>query len=154
MTRAKIVTILGKLSGVDADAYKTSSFTDVKAGGTFQPYIEWAYKNGIIQGEGKGKFNPNRAVTREETALILQNYAKTTSYSLPDVHKSVVFTDSKSIGKLYMEAVQAMQTSGIMSGKDNGNFNPKSVVTRGEFSAILYRYIRLTIEPDTAQDGH
>ncbi len=35
---------------------------------------------------------------------------------------------------------------------DSGNkFNPKSSVTRAEVSSMLYRYIKLTIDPDTAQ---
>lgn len=48
MSRGMLVTALGRLAGADISGYKTSSFTDVAVGSTFQPYIEWAYKKGII----------------------------------------------------------------------------------------------------------
>lgn len=37
------------------------------------PYIEAILQNNIMSGDGKGKFNPTRAVTREEAARVLKN---------------------------------------------------------------------------------
>ena len=37
------------------------------------PYIEAILQNNIMSGDGKGKFNPTKAVTREEAARILKN---------------------------------------------------------------------------------
>lgn len=151
MSREMLVMALGRLAGADVSIYKASSFTDVKAGGSFQPYIEWAYKKGIIQGTGNGQFAPDRAVTREEIAGILQNYAKVTGYNLPVTRRAAAFTDGSSIGSAYSDAVRALQQAGIMMGEDNNRFNPGSSATRGEVSAMLYRYIKLTIDPSTAQ---
>ncbi|MEA4847496.1 MAG: S-layer homology domain-containing protein [Clostridiaceae bacterium] len=151
MSRGMLVTVLGRLAGADVSGYKTSSFTDVKAGSTFQPYIEWAYKKGVIQGTGNGKFEPDRAVTREEIAVIFANYAKATGYTLPVTREVVTFTDGSSIGSSAKDAVKVMQQAGIMSGKNNGYFDPKGSATRAEVATMLQRYIKLTINPATAQ---
>ncbi|WP_250228793.1 S-layer homology domain-containing protein [Anaeropeptidivorans aminofermentans] len=151
MTREMLVTALGRLTGVDVKAYTTNSFTDVKAGSTFRPYIEWAYKKGIVQGIGNQQFAPDRAITREEVAVIFANYAKATGYKLPVTREAVTYADASSIGSIYKAAVTAMQQAGIMMGETNNRFNPKSNATRAEVSAMLHRYIKLTIDPDTAQ---
>ncbi len=151
MTRGMLVMALGRLANVDTKAYTTNSFKDVKADSAFRPYIEWAYKNGIIQGTGNGKFEPARAITREKIAVIFANYAKATGYTLPVTRKVTTYTDASSIGSTYKTAVTALQQAGIMMGGSGKKFNPKSNATRAEVSTMLHRYIKLTINPDTAQ---
>ncbi|WP_342758922.1 S-layer homology domain-containing protein [Kineothrix sedimenti] len=151
MTRGMLVTALGRLAGVDTKAYTTNSFTDVKADSAFRPYIEWAYKKGIIQGIGNQQFAPDRAITREEIAVIFANYAKATGYKLPITREATTYADAASIGSAYKTAVTSMQQAGIMMGGTGNKFNPKSSATRAEVSSMLHRYIKLTIDPDTAQ---
>lgn len=151
MTRGMLVTTLGRLAGVDTKSYATNSFTDIKADSTFRPYIEWAYKKGIVQGIGNQQFAPDRAITREEIAVIFANYAKTTGYELPVTREATIYADASSIGSVYKTAVTAMQQADIMMGGSGNKFNPKASTTRAELSAMLYRYIKLTIDPATAQ---
>jgi glucan-binding YG repeat protein len=151
MARGTLITVLGRLSGVDAKAYTTNSFTDVKADSAFRPYIEWAYKKGVVQGIGNQQFAPDRAITREEIAVVFANYAKATSYKLPVTREATAYADASSIGSIYKMAVTAMQQAGIMMGGTDNRFNPKSNATRAEVSSMLHRYIKLTIDPATAQ---
>lgn len=151
MTREMLVTALGRRAGVDTKAYTTNSFTDVKADSAFRPYIEWAYKKGIIQGIGNQQFAPDQAITREEIAVIFANYAKATGYKLPITREATTYADAASIGSAYKTAVTSMQQAGIMMGGTGNKFNPKSSATRAEVSSMLHRYIKLTIDPDTAQ---
>ena len=153
MTRGMLVTVLGRMIGVNAKDYTANSFTDVDTDKYYLPYVEWAYKNGIVKGIGNQQFAPERAVTREEIAVIFANYAKAAGYKLPVVREKTPYTDDSSIGGVYKDAVTAMQQAGIMMGEgDNGNeFNPGSNATRAEVSAMLHRYIKLTINPGTAQ---
>ncbi|WP_312279827.1 S-layer homology domain-containing protein [Oscillibacter sp.] len=67
------------------------------------PNIEWAYKKGIIQGIGGNQFAPDRAIIREEIAVILQNHAKATGYTLPVTRNAVTFTDTSNIGSAYQK---------------------------------------------------
>jgi hypothetical protein len=151
MSRGMLVTALGRLAGVDVSNYKTVSFTDVAADQYYAPYIEWAYKNGIVSGISNSQFAPNRAITREEIALILSNYAKATGYTLPVTREAAAFADDSVIGSTYENAVKAMQQAGIMMGGTGNKFNPGVSATRAEISAMLHRYIKLTIDPATAQ---
>ena len=151
MTRGMLVTALGRLAGVDTKAYTTSSFTDVNADSAYHPYIEWAYKKGMIQGIGSNQFAPDRAITREEIAVIIANFAKATGYTLPVTREATTYADASSIGSTYKTAVTAMQQAGIMMGGTSNKFNPKSNATRAEVSSMLGRYIKLTIDPNTAQ---
>lgn len=151
ITRGILATALGRLSGADVSGYKASSFRDVKAGSVLQPYIEWAYREGIMQGVGNSQFAPDRAVTREEIAVILQNYAKATGCKLPATREAVTFADASSIGNSCKTAVTAMQQAGVMMGRSDNRFHPKSSATRAEVSAILHRYVKLTVDPATAQ---
>ncbi len=151
MTREVLVMALGKLAGVDTKAYTTNSFTDVKAGSSYRPYIEWAYTKGIIQGISDGKFAPDRAITREEIAVIMVNYAKVMDYKLSVNRSAIAFEDASSIGSNYAETVKSMQQAGILMGETNNKFNPKANVTRAEVSAMIHRLVKLTIDPTTAQ---
>ncbi len=150
ITRGILAAALGRLSGADVSGYsRTSSFRDVETGSVIQPYIEWAYKKGIMQGAGNRQFAPDKALTREEIAVILQNYAKVTGYRLPVTREAAAYADSNAI--TYKIAVKAMQQAGVLMGKSDNKFNPKSYATRAEVSAMLYRYIKLTVDPATAQ---
>lgn len=151
ITRGALVAALGKLAGIDVTSYSTNSFSDVVLGSTLQPYMEWAYKTGIVQATNNGKFELNRAITHEELALIFANYAKVTGYTLPVAREAIIYTDASSIGSTYKTAVTAMQQSGVLMGSSGNQFHPKSDVSRAVASAMLHRYIKLTIDPSTAQ---
>ena len=69
LTRAMFVTVLGRMAGVDASSYQAQSeFSDVAKDAYYAPYVAWAKKHGITGGTGAGKFDPDRAVTRQEMA--------------------------------------------------------------------------------------
>ena len=151
MTRGMLVTALGRLAGVNGKDYDTNSFSDVQKDSSYRPYIEWAYSKGIVYGIGDGTFAPDKSITREEMAVIFERYAKATGYNIPITREASTYADKESIGSEYRAAVTAMQRSGIMMGIDGNKFNPKGTATRAEVSAMLSRYIKLTITPETAQ---
>jgi len=128
MTRGMLVTVLGRLAGADMDQYKGNNFLDVKSDSPFRPYIEWAFEQGITQGIGARQFAPDRAVTREEIALLFANYAKVTGYDLPVVLEATAYGDA------------------------GNRFAPQSNATRAEISSMLYRYIKRMTAPFSGQN--
>ena len=74
VTRAQVITALGRMAG--AKQVETRDFTDVVANSWYSGYVGWATGNGIVQGDGKGHFMPDRMVTSEELNLMLGRYAK------------------------------------------------------------------------------
>ena len=77
ITRAEVATVLynaatdGKGTATGTD----SGFSDVASDAWYAPYVAWAHKVGVVNGDG-GEFRPNDEVTTEEFAAMLANYAK------------------------------------------------------------------------------
>ncbi len=151
MSRGMLAAVLGRLAAAEVGNYSASSFIDVPAGSGFQPYIEWAYTEDIIQGIGNGRFAPDRNVSRQEMAAIILNYSRATGYRLPLVQKALAFADENSVGGVYRESVRSLHQAGILAGAEGDKFRPQAGVTRAEAAAILHRYIKLTIDPATAE---
>lgn len=152
ITCADFLMALGRLSGADVSSYKVSSFTDVKATDPAMPYIEWAVKAKIMQGIGGGKFGPALSISRQDMAVIMQNYAKATGCKLPVSVAAVTFSDITKIAAYAKEAAKALQQTGIMQGKENNTFDPQGNTTRAEASAILRRFVELVIDEGTARE--
>ena len=151
ITRAELVTALGKLAGIDTEEYTTNSFKDVKANSSNRPYIEWAYSKDILKGTEGQKFEPNRLVTREEMADIMANYVKAMGYKLPAIRNVLPYADASVIDSSYTDAVKSLQQAGILMGKGDNQFHPKTKASRAEVAAMLHRFIKLTIDPTSAQ---
>ncbi|WP_369283966.1 S-layer homology domain-containing protein [Oscillibacter sp. GMB15532] len=151
MTRGMFVTALGRLANADISAYKQSSFTDVKADAYYMGYIEWGVKNNILVGIGGGKFNPDGLVTREQMAVMMDRYATSIGFKLPEVHAQNTFADNTKIGAWAAPSVKRIQMAGIIQGKNNNFYDPQGTATRAEVSAVLRRFVELTVFSDTAQ---
>ena len=151
ITRGMFVMALGRLAGTDPTAYAFSErFSDVPADAGYAPYAVWAASQGIVNGTGTDAFSPDRAITREEMAVIMQRYAEKLGYILPVSREVEIFTDSNKITGSMKDAVRAMQQAGVMGSKGNRLFAPKDTVTRAEAAAILRRFVEIVINPAAA----
>lgn len=142
MTRGMFVTVLGRLANADIDSFNESSFNDVKRETYYMRYIEWASKCNIVIGIGNGNFEPDKAITREQMAVIMSNYAKTMEINLTQLHGENVFEDSDNISDYAKDAVKQMQMAGNLSGKNGNLFDPLGTTTRAEVSAVLHRFMK------------
>jgi hypothetical protein len=143
MSRGMFVTVLGRLANADMSAYKESSFTDVKDDAYYMGYIEWARSNDIVNGTGYGEFAPDKPITREQMAVIIQKYAIAMGLTLPKVREEKAFADSDQISGYAGEAVKQMQMAGIFDGRSGNRFDPQGIATRAEVSAVLRRFVEL-----------
>ena len=140
MTRGMAVTVLGRLAGIDVADYSGSSFSDVEADVYYAPYVKWAAELGVVRGVGDNKFAPNANISRQDLAVILNNYAKIMGLTLPNSIEPIVFNDTADISAYSKESVAAMQMAGIISGKPGNVFDPKGNATRAEVAAMLHRF--------------
>ncbi|HZK43992.1 MAG TPA: S-layer homology domain-containing protein, partial [Syntrophomonadaceae bacterium] len=143
MTRGMFVTVLGRLAEADTSNYKDSSFKDVKSDAYYMPYTEWARKNNIVNGVSATDFAPEQSITREQMAVIMENYSKSAGFELPEVKVETIFADSEKTSNYAKASVKQMQMSGIISGKDNNKFDPQGTATRAEVSVVLKRFISI-----------
>ncbi|MNO27281.1 Endo-1,4-beta-xylanase A precursor [compost metagenome] len=139
VTRGMLAVILGKMSGAELSA--AAVFTDVASAKYYSPYVAWAASNGIVQGTGSNTFAPDRAVTREELAVILYNYVKLSKLPLGNLSTSAAFADQGQISAWASEAVTTIQGYGMISGKGGNRFDPQGTTTRAEAAAVLKRMI-------------
>lgn len=117
-----------------------SPFTDVKTDDPNYAEIKAAYQKGIIQGDGKGRFNPNASVTKAEavkmivSALGLENLAPYPTTTTP-------FTDNDQIPGYARNSAAVAHTLGIIEPDDRGRFNAGSKLTHENTAYLIYNLI-------------
>ncbi|MBQ4092036.1 MAG: S-layer homology domain-containing protein [Firmicutes bacterium] len=152
MTRGQFVTILGRMEGIDPNDYILGfehNFTDLKES-YYIPYVTWAYENGIVAGETETRFAPDKAITREQIAAILDRYVKLLCYQLPQAPALDKFNDAGNISGYAKSSMEAMRLYGIIKGDENGNGLPQVTASRAEGTCMLLRFYNLII-PATEQ---
>lgn len=142
MTRGMIVTVLYRMSG-DTGSY-TNPFSDVAPGAYYEDAVAWAYTKGIVRGTGANSFSPDAAVTREQFAVMLWNYAQYSGYdvSIGEDTNILSYNDALSISDYAYAALQWVCGADIMQGDHLGNLNPQRSATRAEIAAMLERFMK------------
>jgi len=147
----------------------SSSFKDVSANAWYFSAVEWAYHMGIVQGIGNNNFAPNTPITREQMAVMLYRYAYvmgieflqrsnltadtnvvTDTNEITDMNMATgvngitaSFTDQTDISYWAINAVNTIQSAGIVAGRPDGSFDPQATVTRAEVATIFARFVDL-----------
>ena len=138
ITRGQFVTVLGRMLNINISDYNTQNFKDVKASTYYSPYITWANKVGIVSGIGEGKFAPDKELTREEMAVMMTKFLKVSGKNLNAKGNENGFKDEKNIATWAKESVKEMARLGVVSGMEDGKFEPKSAFTRAQVAQVLY----------------
>lgn len=140
MTRAMMVTVLGRLSQVDpADYTGARAFTDVKPGSWYAPYVAWAVAAGITDGVGQGRFAPDEPVTRAQMAAFLWRYFQHIGARLPETVTDSLPGDYSAIPAYAREAAADLWRCGIFQGDGDNSFAPDRQLTRAEAAELLMR---------------
>lgn len=102
---------------------------------------------------GQFQDTPDGALTREQMAVILKQYADRHGYRLPVKLEAEKFADSSQISSATARsAVLALQQAGIMGSRDGSNFAPKDNVSRAEAAVILRKFLGAVINNEKMQD--
>jgi hypothetical protein len=140
MTRAMLVTVLWRFEG--KSAAEDSVFTDVKDGEWYTAAVAWAAEHDIVSGYGNGLFGTDDAITREQMALILKNYAAYKGMDVSASNDLGGFTDCESISSWAKAAMQWANAKGYVNGTGGGMLEPKGLASRCQVAAILQRFIQ------------
>lgn len=144
ITRAEFLSILTRMMGLSAEK---ADYSDVSENSWYFGSIGAAEKAGIINKHFVGEnneFNPDKAITREEIAVMLYDAAKLAYVDFPKYTEPLYkFGDTESISPYAKESLEAMYMSGILSGYDDNTIKPQSTATRAEASQMLYGYLNL-----------
>ena len=140
VTRGMLVTILGRVHGVEPSFYTVSGFDDVAIGKWYGPYVAWAQEAGVVEGFEDGTFKPDSNVTREQMALIFMRFADYVGAELPG-GEAEPFADEGKIGSWALDAVNYARATGLIDGREGNIFDPKGTATRAEICAVTSRFI-------------
>lgn len=135
-TRAMIVSMLARLENVtDADS---AGFTDVADGDWYATSVNWAANEGIVAGFGD-TFQPNAAITREQLAAMLMNYADYKGIDVSGRADLNGYSDQPSAWA--SEVVQWAVSEGLIAGVTDDELQPQGNATRAQVAAMLQRFI-------------
>ena len=135
-TRGMIVSMLARLEGVESA--NDAGFADVE-GEWYATAVNWAASVGVVNGYEDNTFRPNDAITREQLAAILMNYA---AYKGEDVSARAdlsAYTDQPSAWA--EETMSWAVAEGLISGVTNTELQPQGQATRAQVAAILQRFL-------------
>lgn len=144
-TRGMVVTILGRIEKIDVENYQKDSFEDVSGSAYYAPYVAWAKENNIVKGVTEELFQPSRACTREEIAVLIDRYIRFKGIAIDQNKQAAKFADDAKISGYAREAVYTLAANKILLGKENNLFAPKDPALRCEMAVIVYRVHQLTV---------
>ncbi len=96
--------------------------------------VDYSVANGLMNGVGNGKFDPNGTMTRAMIVTVLYRAAGS-----PEVAEPCTFTDVEA-GQWYSDAIAWAEDNGVVNGVGEGKFAPMANVTREQIATILWRY--------------
>ena len=143
VTRGSFVTILGRLNGVDGEAYTEIPFTDVSAEDWYGPYVAWAAECGVTLGFDDGSFRPGENISREQMAVMLHRYMRAFGIRLAAEAREP-FADEEAVSEWALEAVNILRDMGLMNGRGENRFEPRGTATRAEICAVVYRLAEMS----------
>lgn len=134
LTRAMGATLIVRAMGYDNLTPITPfPFKDVPADHWAKKYIHIAKEKGLIKGTSTTTFEPDKPLTREQAAQMLDNLLQFPNASLPAVPP---FKDIKP-GQWSYQAIINMHKNKIIDGYTDGTFQPRKSVSRAEMAKLM-----------------
>ncbi len=153
LTREQFVTVLCRVASkmpnygtvqlkYFKDIYEyNSAFSDVDKFAWYGGSIMWAESYGITNGVSDSEFGINKTITREEMATLIVRFIDMYSLiSFPESENDLTpFKDISDCSDWAKDSVEQMKKYMIITGDENGYFNPKDTATRSEAAAVFVR---------------
>ena len=145
LTRAQVATVLWRLSG--SPSASSAGFPDVNGGDWYAAAVNYCAKIGVVtgytSGPDKGRFLPDKSITREELATMVWRYAKYRGIDVSNPNKSAYnkTKDNYWVSSYAVDALTWTAAVGVMSGKDYGPLGyylePFGTATRGQAAKVF-----------------
>lgn len=144
MTRGMLVTAIGRLEGVSADAGE-ARFADIPQSAVCAPYANWAAENDIVAGYDGTRFGPYDKLTREQMAKVFYNYLRYKNENTR-VREVMDYIDADSVSDWAINAVSYCSEQGLLEGNDRHEFMPQGTLTRAEAAQVVYKLAKKYVE--------
>lgn len=110
------------------------SFDDVNKDSYYAAELAAGKLEGVLQGIGDGKFNPEGFITRQDMMVMIARHT-----SLKPGADLSAFADADMVSDYARDAVSALAGGGYIKGDTLGNLNPQGNATRAEAALLIYR---------------
>ncbi|AFV10574.1 amylopullulanase AmyB [Thermacetogenium phaeum DSM 12270] len=148
LSRAQFAAFLVRALDVEEETPQVRTFSDVPPDHWGYRAIEAAFREGLVAGTGAGRFEPERAIKREEMAVILAAVLKRNGIAtaLTDTQRDEVlkgYGDSDRISEWAKEGLAVCVSKGIIKGRAEAALAPLGSATRAEAVVVLENLLRL-----------
>lgn len=143
--RSQVVQMLYNLEGQPAMT-GNSGFSDIKSGDWYSKAVIWAERTGVVDGYEDNTFRPGKAVSREEFAQMLYNYAVYKRCDLSAAANLSKFPDGKNVSTWAEKAMSWANGNELINGHDDGRLDPGGTAIRAQAASILMRFDQNLVE--------
>lgn len=144
MTRSQLVTILWRAEG-SPEPKGAAAFTDLTQDWYKKP-VAWAQENGVMNGVGEGRFDPEGTVTREQLATVLHRLAGSPMDAMLFTQfYDADYPDSGEISSFAKQAIYWCIYRQVYCGESSlsvgKTLDPKEPASRGQIAVMIVRYL-------------
>ncbi len=139
LTRATVVTVLWRREACPR-VPPESGFSDVESDAWYAHAVAWARNKGIVFGISDDLFDPERPVTREALAAMLERYSVLCPVSVPERDDLSSFSDADRVSAWATDALGWAVAAGVLEGTGDSTLDPSGSATREQFAALLERF--------------
>ncbi len=132
VTRGQAAKIIAGVLGLDTKNVKNPKFTDVSTNHPYYGVIAALQNEGIINGTGNGKFQPNDPIKRNHMAKIIS-----IAFDIKASKNNLL--PFKDVNRNYENYIAGLYEYGITSGTTATTFAGDASVTRGELAVFIHR---------------
>lgn len=121
---------------IAAEPAQESVFADVRPDDWFAGYVNTAHQLGLVNGMPDGTFGIGQEITRQDMAVLAKRAADLKGIVL-EQKEARQLADMEQVSGYAKESVQALADAAIISGDENGAFNPMGSALREQVAKII-----------------
>ncbi|MGE4484160.1 MAG: S-layer homology domain-containing protein [Oscillospiraceae bacterium] len=145
LSRERMITMIVRAFDIDTTNIPSApTFKDVPSDSWAYPYIEAAFRSGLIKGISPDVFGNGQPCTREQMAAIIvralahDHDINTNNIVFSHIEKFGDFNHISDWAKPYVDTAVA---EGLMNGTDSSNFSPLDTATMEQSAVVIDRLI-------------
>lgn len=141
ITREEVASLFSNLISDESPVMLASSFKDITSDRWSANAIERVAQLNIISGYGDKTYRPERFMSRQEFAVVADNYIHYLGYTTedPTTLDAIHYNDQKFIAPWAQDAVRELASLGFLHYQSRLLFSPEKYITRAEATEIMYR---------------
>ena len=138
ITRAECVKLFTRLARAEIKPVSESNFDDVTINDWFAPYANWG-KDIVVFGYEDGAFRPNNLITREEMAVMTENFIRNSKLEFEyfPAANHTPWHDYAEISDWALDKVKSIYYKALIRGAEKFIYAPKENLTRAEVASVI-----------------